>query len=195
MTETTTPEAAWDVYRDEFNSTLVDFVTHEATASAIRQFHPLVVPGCLQTADYTRAVVDAYGVDLHLVDRVTEMRLRRQESLLAEGRRVKAEFILDESILVRRIGSAEILQEQLDHLEELDQFPGISIRVVPFEKGLFDEMTDSFTIFDLADERVAYLSGAGSMERLHDSDMQKYVTLFATLEARSLPFAVVRSRN
>lgn len=106
----------------------------QEAATAIRTFELQYVPGLLQTEAYTRAVVErglpsAPGRE---VQRRVELRMRRRELLQRpDGPRLWA--IVDESVLLRVLGSREVMREQLEYLEEMARLPNVTVQIVPLD--------------------------------------------------------------
>lgn len=155
-------QKAWyTAYRDITSSQYVTFVGYEAAASVVRQFEPTLVPGQLQTEEYARAVTLEYAADR--VDRLVEVRIRRQE-VLEEPRR-QFFFILDEAVIRRQVGAPTnpgIMRRQLRSLVESARQPNITIEVVPFSAGVHPGMKGPFTVLEFPsdDEDVLYLENA-----------------------------------
>jgi hypothetical protein len=102
----------------------------EAEATAILNFEPLLVPGLLQTADYTHAVMRAGGVpDVAAQPRVAA-RLGRQ-SILTRDEPPTLHAIVDEGVLRRVLGSPRVMTRQLRHLVEVAERPAVTLQVVP----------------------------------------------------------------
>src|ERR1022692_3187816 len=89
----------------------------EAEASAIRVFQAQVVPDLVRTGAYAHAVVTASRPELEpeQVDRVVAVQLRRQE-VLQRSDPIQLRLILDESVLLRSLGPASLMREQLGRL-------------------------------------------------------------------------------
>ncbi|MFC4333331.1 helix-turn-helix domain-containing protein [Streptomyces andamanensis] len=106
----------------------------QEAAAAIRTFELQYVPGLLQIPAYTRAVVER-GLPTapsHEVQRRVELRTRRTDLLRREDP-PQLWAVLDESVLLRVLGSREIMREQLDHLIETAQLPHVTVQVVPLD--------------------------------------------------------------
>jgi Domain of unknown function (DUF5753) len=74
----------WHSYSDVLPNPHSTFIGLEAEASSIRTYQAQLVPGLLQTEDYTRAVVKATRMttrDTDEADRFVEVRRARQELL------------------------------------------------------------------------------------------------------------------
>ena len=148
-------------FRDITSPQYVTFVGYEAAASIIRQFEPTLIPGQLQTEEYARAVTLEYAADR--VDKLVEIRIRRQELLEEPGRLFF--FILDEAAIRRQVGAPTnpgIMRRQLRKLIETARQPNITLEIVPFSAGVHPGMKGSFTVLEFAgdDEDILYLENA-----------------------------------
>lgn len=106
------------------------WIEHEARATALKTYQPLVVPGLLQTEAYARMVLSCGAIQPAEVDRRLGVRLERQRILERESP-PRLNAIIDE--LVLRRGDRTILLHQLEHLEESAQQPHVTLRVVPLD--------------------------------------------------------------
>ncbi|GAB7106219.1 helix-turn-helix transcriptional regulator [Streptomyces phaeofaciens JCM 4814] len=106
----------------------------QEAATAIRTFEIQYVPGLLQTPAYTRAVVERGlpTAPTREVERRVELRTRRTE-LLRRPDAPQVWAILDESVLLRVLGSPEVMREQLLHLAELARLPHVTVQIVPLD--------------------------------------------------------------
>ncbi|PJM92236.1 helix-turn-helix domain-containing protein [Streptomyces sp. CB01373] len=106
----------------------------QEAAAAIRTFEIQYVPGLLQTAAYTRAVVERGlpTASANEVQRRIELRTRRAELLLRQDA-PQLWAVIDESVLLRVLGSREVMREQLGHLVAMAQRPNVTLQVVPLD--------------------------------------------------------------
>jgi transcriptional regulator with XRE-family HTH domain len=106
----------------------------QEAAAAIRTFEIQYVPGLLQTPAYTRAVVGRGlpNASAAEVERRVELRTRRQQLL---QRQDAPQFwaVLDESVVLRVLGSREVMREQLRHLIEMAGRPHVTVQVIPLD--------------------------------------------------------------
>ncbi|GAA4789593.1 helix-turn-helix transcriptional regulator [Streptomyces ziwulingensis] len=104
----------------------------QEAATTIRTFEIQYVPGLLQTPAYARAVVERGlpNAPAGEVERRVELRTRRTE-LLHRAEAPQLWAVLDESVLLRVLGSTDIMREQLEHLAEMSQRPNVSLQIVP----------------------------------------------------------------
>ncbi|MGI5378203.1 helix-turn-helix domain-containing protein [Streptomyces sp. CA-251387] len=106
----------------------------QEAATAIRTFELQYIPGLLQTEAYTRAVVERGlpAAPAREVQRRVELRMRRRE-LLHRPDPPRLWAIVDESVLLRVLGSREVMREQLEYLEETAQLPHVTVQIVPLD--------------------------------------------------------------
>ena len=118
LAEDASQKGWWEEYADSLPEDYQQFIglEHEATAVAI--WHVDVVAGLLQTEAYARHIIDSYDriepVPPSQVTRLVRVRMRRQQVLDRLG--LKLSVVLDESVLLRRIGSDLTMYEQLQRL-------------------------------------------------------------------------------
>ncbi|MFG2944317.1 helix-turn-helix domain-containing protein [Streptomyces adustus] len=106
----------------------------QEAAATIRTFEIQYVPGLLQTPAYTRAVVERGlpNATAAEVQRRVELRMRRAE-LLSRKDAPQLWAVVDESVLLRVLGSRTVMREQLAHLIEMAQRPHVTVQVVPLD--------------------------------------------------------------
>lgn len=135
----------WHDYRnlDQRAST---FVALESAAVDIRFSQAMIIPGLLQTSEYTRSLVSRLRppgeMSPDVVDEVVRLRAKRQERLL--NGEVAFSAVVDEATFRRTVGSAQVMLEQVDRLLELCRLPGVSLQVIPFEAGPHPLLEGSF---------------------------------------------------
>jgi transcriptional regulator with XRE-family HTH domain len=106
----------------------------QEAADSIRTFEIQFVPGLLQTPAYTRAVVQRGlpSAPAREVERRVELRMKRAE-LLRRADPPQLWAVVDESVLLRVLGSREIMREQLEHLIAVAQLPHVTVQIVPLD--------------------------------------------------------------
>ncbi|MFI7013724.1 helix-turn-helix domain-containing protein [Streptomyces sp. NPDC050164] len=104
----------------------------QEAAATIRTFEIQYVPGLLQTPAYTRAVVERGlpNAPTGEVERRVELR-RRRAQLLFRPDAPQLWAVMDESVLLRVLGSTEVMREQLAHLVEMAERPNVTLQIVP----------------------------------------------------------------
>jgi transcriptional regulator with XRE-family HTH domain len=106
----------------------------QEAAAVIRTFEIQYVPGLLQTAAYTQAVVERGlpNAPASEVQRRVELRMRRAQ-LVSRVDAPQLWAIIDESVLLRVLGSRDVMRAQLEHLVEMAQRPNVTLQVVPLD--------------------------------------------------------------
>jgi transcriptional regulator with XRE-family HTH domain len=104
----------------------------QEAAATIRTFEIQYVPGLLQTPAYTKAVVERGlpNAPASEVERRVELR-RHRTRLLLRPEAPQLWAIIDESVLLRVLGSTEVMREQLGHLIEMAERSNVTLQVVP----------------------------------------------------------------
>jgi transcriptional regulator with XRE-family HTH domain len=130
----------------------------EDGASSIRMFQGLVIPGLLQTEAYTRALMATYNLKPEEIDEAVELRLERQRKIAERG--PEQYYILDETVIRRPV--ADVLPDQLSHLRRVAEKPAVTIRIIPYLRGIHFGLKGSFVLLGFAGrlDDVLYLEGA-----------------------------------
>ncbi|MFB6846660.1 helix-turn-helix domain-containing protein [Streptomyces sp. NPDC056373] len=104
----------------------------QEAAATIRTFEIQYVPGLLQTPAYTRAVVERGlpNAPAGEVERRVELR-RHRARLVSRADAPQLWAIIDESVLLRVLGSAEVMREQLAYLVQMAERPNVTLQIVP----------------------------------------------------------------
>ncbi len=181
-----------DVLLTELDDPLVSqnlerYLALEADAGRIESFEPMGVHGLLQTEDYARAIlrvlVDRTGPAA--VERLVQVRMRRQRRLYAETDPLVLRLVLDEAVLRRPVGGDAVMAGQLRRLLEDGQRDNIDIRVLPFDAGEHQGVAGSFVLLDFPDtphhDLVCVESHLGSVYLEKDPDVAAYTRLFRSL--------------
>jgi transcriptional regulator with XRE-family HTH domain len=182
--------AWWSSYKDDLDEEFRAYLAYESSASILRQFHPLLIPGQLQTEDYARAVLAAYG-DSEKVDTLLEVRLERQE-LLERPDHPEMFFIVDEAAIRRWVGGPAVMRAQLRKLRDFAQRPRITVQVLPFTLGAHAGMKGPFVILEFPDpddELVVFLENPRGdlISRDKPEETAAYLETFWRLETDATP--------
>ncbi|QIS20469.1 helix-turn-helix domain-containing protein [Nocardia terpenica] len=125
----------------------------------MRCFEPVLVPGLLQTPPYAEAILrrvldfyDGPGDDL---ESGLAARLERQQVLYRGNHRFY--FILAEQVLHTRVGTADIMAEQMDRLLTAMSLPRVVLGIIPSDHEYLAP-TNNFAIYDEREVRVETIS-------------------------------------
>jgi transcriptional regulator with XRE-family HTH domain len=178
----------WQLYGQVLTGAYVGL---EAAAAEIRSYEPLVVPGLLQTEDYTRAMVLAARPELpgELVEQRIRVRMKRQ-SLLSQDDPLTLSVILDEAVLRRPVGGPDVMRRQLERLRAAAELPNVTLQVLPFAAGAHGGMDGAFTmlLFDepANQDLVFAANGAGGLFLEKEDELHTYADIFAQLRDTAL---------
>lgn len=162
-------------------------VYHETTATLIHEYDPLVIPGLLQTEDYSREMFRSLGL---VPDDVIEARVRarmERQNLLRRERGVEVNFFIPERILRSVVGSPRVMNDQLLHLVLITGRPWCSVRVLP-ESFMPGALGGAFRLMEYADHPpVAYVENQTHALFLEDrADIKLYRGILAKLKRVTL---------
>ncbi|WP_344897780.1 helix-turn-helix transcriptional regulator, partial [Nonomuraea antimicrobica] len=129
---------------------LVEYVAYETEARLIGFWHPVLVPGLLQTEAYARAVLTAarFADEPALVPFKIRARLARQWILRCDDPAL-LHAIISEDALRQSIGGPQVMRDQLARLIEEARRPNVIVQVLPHEVGAHPGMTGGFVLLDL----------------------------------------------
>jgi transcriptional regulator with XRE-family HTH domain len=124
----------------------------EAEAAALRTFQVQIVPGLLRTRDYGRAIIAARRPELtsEQVERLLAVQTQRQE-VLGGVDPIELRVLLDESVLLRSIGTPSIMRGQLDRLAEACSEPTVTIQVLRLGAPQRPALAGSFSILSFTE--------------------------------------------
>ncbi|MFF2657686.1 helix-turn-helix domain-containing protein [Kitasatospora sp. NPDC058032] len=139
-------------------------VEAERLARRIKNWEPGIIPGLLQTTGYTEEVIASarfrWKDDNPLpLDKAVERAERRKQVLFGENP-PKAWFILGEAALRMRVGGADLMRAQIEHLIEVCALDNITIQVLTEDSGYHVGTTGPFAVYlfsDLPGDGVAYV--------------------------------------
>ncbi|WP_405564163.1 helix-turn-helix domain-containing protein [Streptomyces phaeochromogenes] len=138
----------WHAYRDVVPDWFSAYVSLETGAKTLRTYEPHYVTGLLQTYNYARAVLRGGFPNESYEDlaRRVDLRLRRQ-SLLERPDAPTLWVVMEETVLHRMVGGAEVMREQIERLLEVSELEHVSVDVVPFTAGAHIGACAPFTYF------------------------------------------------
>lgn len=166
----------WQRYKSALPDWFSLFVGVESAAHKIRTYEPELIPGILQTPEYSRALIEkdvqVPSAEGQIQDSVS-LRQRRQEKLTGDDP-ANLLAVISESALHRQVGGPDTHREQLEYLLMLSQRDNLSIRVLPFTSGAHAASYGAFVLLDYTvvnkDYALAYVEYAGGALYLEAED-------------------------
>ena len=181
----------WDAYADTLGPEYATLIALEAQAERIRWYAAQIVPGLLQTEDYAREII---GSALLVtppgeIERRVQVRMTRQR-ILDRDEPLNLSVVLDEAALLRQVGGAEIMRDQLRHLAEAAGRPNVELQVLPNSAGAHPAISGEFTILrfpELIAPDVVYLENMTSNVYVEqEAQVYRYSLAFEGLRGLAL---------
>jgi hypothetical protein len=168
------------------------YVGFENEATAVFDFTVSYVPGLLQIAEYSRAVIKAVEVRRsreHLSNAVA-VRMIRQQRLTSAENPIQLTAVIDEAALHRVIGSPRIHAAQLQHLVRAAGLDTVTLQVLPASVGVHAALASPFTILrfeSLGEPDHAYVEHTfGSMIIDKEAEVRRARLVFDRLRSDAL---------
>lgn len=190
--------AWWYDYAGALSHEYMEFIGLEAEAVTAAVWQVVAVPGLLQTEEYARAIHTAHQQVIRDVPGVFErrvaVRMIRQQVLTTRNPALELSVVIDESVLQRKVGSPEVMFEQLRHLVEMARLPNVELRVLRLQSDSSLE-ADSFVVFgfgpdDESDKLGDVVSTEGVTDQISiegETDTYVFRLIFDAFVAASLP--------
>ncbi|WP_328869112.1 helix-turn-helix domain-containing protein [Streptomyces sp. NBC_00287] len=162
-----------------------------AKTKVFRIWHPTVVWGTLQTADYA-AEVFQQGVSYYEIPNDAEAavakRLERQQYLY-QGERI-FNVLLGEQALYTNFGGPEVMRGQLDRLLAVMRLPRLSLGIVPRSAPTSIWPGNAFSMFD--DRLVLVETYSAELSVTQPREIELYTKAFALLKQSAVYGTAVR---
>ena len=163
----------WEEYADVLAPEYMEFIGLEAEADTMAHWQVGVVPGLLQTEDYARKLNAGYQSVIPtppgILERLVRVRMIRQE-LLTRDPPLRLSVVIDEAVLLRKIGDRRLMHAQLQHLAAVADLPHVELRIMPLSSRETSLVADSFTILSFGPQT------AGEADKLADVVSTENVT-------------------
>lgn len=148
----------WRDEHEHLSEDFLNFIAFENDATHLYGYQATFLPAAMQTPDYAAAVTSSIlrkPPGDPVVRKIVDVRLRRQESLrerLAGGFPPGVSQVIDEGVLLRPVGGADVMAAQLDHLVAMAAQDGIRIVVLPFGLGVHPGLGGTFELLTFAED-------------------------------------------
>lgn len=139
-----------------------------------------VIPGLLQTADYSAALLERARIRRGSPDDISDAVAARHEYRRVLDGPATFGFLVEEHVLRSPIAPPAVMRAQLDQLIEDSRRPTVSLGVIPI--GPRERSgTENFYVYDQTLVRVQLLSGRFTINA--PGDVAEYLTAFEELSA------------
>lgn len=143
---------------DRYPTWAAAYIDQEQEAIAISWYENQVIPGLLQTENYSYSVfqneIPALSQD--------EMRVRvagriERQQILHRKVPPTCSFLIGEGALKDRLGSPAVFTEQLCHLREIADLPSLTLQIMPFGRATHAGLSGPFILLETPDhQHLAY---------------------------------------
>jgi transcriptional regulator with XRE-family HTH domain len=166
------------------------FRLDESEAELSKSFDTVVIPGMLQTSEYTSALAHGrrkLAPETWRESRAVAERRERQALLVRPDRPLKLHALIHESVLTWLVGGAEIMVAQLNHLLASDELSNVTIQVVPKEFGAHGAMSGPLFILSFPEDDepdAVYVESVLGIENVgKPSDVEALSTVWGEVAA------------
>jgi transcriptional regulator with XRE-family HTH domain len=166
------------------------YVALEEQAADISIYSTMVVPSLIQIPEYAAAIIQSTPVpeDEYVRPRITT-RIGRQ-AVLGRQPSPRLRVVLDESVLLRKIGDRDTMRRQMLRLAEASERPNTMIQVITLDHGAHPGLAGSFTMLEFDDgskpPQVFSDGLTGGVLRADPEDVKRYRACFDMLAGSAL---------
>lgn len=182
----------WHPYRLMVSEAYSTYIGLEAEAASVLTFQSGMVPGLMQTPEYTRALLRNGPSELSAeeIELRVEIRTARQDLLTRKEDPLRLVAVMDEAVLHRPIGGDAVMQAQIDQLLELAELPRVTIQTLPYHIGAHPGLGGPFTILEFpepVDPDAVYTENiAGELLLEEPKDVASFKLAFQRLNGVAL---------
>ncbi|MEU5905174.1 helix-turn-helix transcriptional regulator [Micromonospora sp. NPDC047527] len=186
----------WESAASEMGARQALYANLEAGAATIREYQMTLLPGLLQTGEFTRARagVDKADWSAHFdADRAVEARIGRQR-VLHRPDGPTYEVVIDELAVRRPAAAAPVLRDQMIHIaQQADADAKISVRILPVDSRISGYLVprSGFSIYTYPDPQdpvvVAVDTVTDDLVLTKPDAVNHYLDLYERLRDGTLP--------
>ncbi|MEU2734124.1 helix-turn-helix transcriptional regulator [Streptomyces sp. NPDC007095] len=161
----------------------------ETTAITLYTYECRLIPGLLQTEAYARTLftnqlppMDDEQVEAQWVARAERQRLLRERPNTAFS------FILEEGLILRRMGGMEVTRGLIDHVLEIAELRNVEIQVMPQVRETHAGLDGPMRLLETPDNRwFAYCEGQESGQLIADPKVVSMLQMrYARMRSQAL---------
>ncbi|MFG2224583.1 helix-turn-helix domain-containing protein [Streptomyces sp. NPDC048644] len=181
----------WVDYPEAGRYGYADHISLESDATYIRAWGPMLIPGLLQTPDYTEAVI-RIGPRFTLPERMAELvKLRQERQRRIEEGGAHFTAIIWEPAITALTCSRDVRAGQLEHLLEVGERQNVTVQLLPTAANMAAGMSGAFVAFSFGVEAnveaVSLENPANTNFVEAPADLALYVDIFDQLRSAALP--------
>ncbi|WP_197322149.1 DUF5753 domain-containing protein [Saccharomonospora sp. NB11] len=141
---------------------------YERTATTIVNVEPMLIPGLLQTYDYARHLIAAFGATTGEASQRAQIRVGRQHVLTGSSA-PRFVAIIGEYALRYPLCPEDVMVEQLRHLSKVASLDNVELRIVPLGKPAATMLAGPWALLEFEKTKpVVYLEHFKSSATITD---------------------------
>jgi hypothetical protein len=177
LAEDATQRGWWEDYATVLAPEYMEYIGLEAEATLMATWQNDVVPGILQTAEYARQVSVGYQSVIptppSVIDQIVRVRMIRQERLTCDPV-LNVAAVIDEAVLLRRMGDNALMRAQLEHLCTVADLPNLDLRILPLDREI-PLFATSFTVLGFGSWTAGDRGSLGDVVNIESIKTEQYI--------------------
>ncbi|MGP3999757.1 helix-turn-helix domain-containing protein [Streptomyces sp. 8N706] len=161
----------------------------EKVAVSLCTYECRLVPGLLQSEGYARALCenDIPPLTDEALEATVAARMERQR-LLRERSNTTFDFVIEEAVLMRRLGGVDVTRELFDHILELSSLRNATLQVMPADSEHHACLAGPVRLLETPDgRRLAYSEGQENGRLIADQkEVSRIQMRYARLRSQAL---------
>lgn len=176
----------WSRYVNVVDPAYAAYAAVEWDASELYNVETNLVPGLLQTPEYTEALIRLQAPDAGKERIEAQINVRRERrSILTRDSPLQLWVIVAENVLYHQVGSRDVMKAQLESLIQGSRKQNIELQILPREDPMNACLFGPFVIMSFptsAETDVVYTESPTSTLYYEEAaDVETYTTLFRRL--------------
>jgi transcriptional regulator with XRE-family HTH domain len=176
----------WSRYANAVDSAYAAYVAVEWDAGELYNVETNLVPGLLQTPEYTQALIELQAPEATPEQVEAQVLVRRERrKILTRDEPLQLWVIIAESVLHHRVGSRGVMKAQLESLIADSRLANVQLQVLPREDPMNACLFGPFVIMSFpasAETDIIYTeSPTSTLYYEEPADVETYTTLFRRL--------------
>ncbi|MDX3386804.1 helix-turn-helix transcriptional regulator [Streptomyces niveiscabiei] len=176
----------WSRYANVVDPAYASYAAVEWDASGLYNVETNLVPGLLQTPDYTEALIKLQAPEATEEEIKAGVEVRRErKSILTRDNPLQLWVIIAENALYHPVGDPDVMRVQLESLVESSRKQNIELQILPREDPMNACLFGPFVIMSFptsAETDVVYSESPTSTLFFEEAeDVETYTTLFRRL--------------
>ena len=177
----------WGQYRRIVSADFGLYLSSERAAESLLSFHPTLIQALVQTEQYARAILSSTSSPVDLPQRVKLRQARRQ--VFDRPHPPQVTILLGEAALHNRVGTAQVMREQLLSLREQLRGNELELGIVPFDQCVYPAMLIGFDLAQISGAEPTLSLELPPVSRTTEGETvlaDLFLSFFAQIRGRAL---------